>query len=307
MLLIVVVTVCVNVYVDEFGLFGRDDVRIWGTQVERTTKYLHAYRYIPDNFEGIVAGSSVSDNMDTRALDGYKIYNLSMRGANATELRYAVEQAINRGNMKYLILCLYPLTTRDSGCKTSQIKPVEYWLSVFSMFPYQHVNKYKKRAIDKPYLDIFHSSEWGYSDDNMEKHGVVFAEVVETHKSKPYSTIVVDQTASSDLKRIVELAHKRDVQVLAYYYPIYHEWQQEYQATGAWEYYQSEINKLFSAEDLVWDMNTPEYYYITQDLSSYSDGHLSDRGAQLVLDDIERKLNSLKSGNTQSAGDLVKQ
>src|SRR5579864_3138682 len=79
-------TAAINYKINFYGLFG--DVR--GTKYfiydnERTTKYLFGYNYIPHNFDGLLVGSSFSDNWDTGELTGIHMYNVSLNGGNITE------------------------------------------------------------------------------------------------------------------------------------------------------------------------------------------------------------------------------
>lgn len=76
-----------NVLIDIFGLFrpvkGRK-IRIHHN--ERISKYLLSFRYIPRNFNTIIIGTSLSDNLDVASYNHsnnrLKIYNSSVMGAN---------------------------------------------------------------------------------------------------------------------------------------------------------------------------------------------------------------------------------
>ena len=57
--------------------------------------------------------------MDTKKLTGYKIYNLSMTGANFSELKYAIDNILSYGSIKLFIICLDPYITKDSGTKSA--------------------------------------------------------------------------------------------------------------------------------------------------------------------------------------------
>lgn len=275
-------------YTNDFGLWkSKEDIRIWGR--EKTSKYLLSFKYIPENFEGVVLGASVSVNLDTRLIENHKIYNLSMNGANISELKYAAENVLSHQNTKYLILCLHPYITKDSGIKGRQIDPKEYWGSIFSFLPVEMlVHKYK--AASNPKLDKFNQSEWGYFEfQRFWKRD--FKDIVETKEFE--NEIIVDPTAYEELQRVINLAHDNQVQVLAYYYPTFYDWQQQWEANGAWNYYRQKMQKLFDENDIVLDLTTPDYYYITKNYASYTDGHLSDLGAKYVTEIISDQLNQL--------------
>ncbi len=275
---------CVN----DFGLWrSKENIRVWGR--EKTSKYLLPFKYIPENFEGFVLGPSVSVNLDTRLIKNHKIYNLSMNGANISELQHAAQNVLSHENTKYLILCLHPYITKDSGIKGRQIDPKEYWGSIFSFLPIEML-MHRYKAISNPTLDKFDQSEWGYFEfQRFWKHD--FKDIASTKEFD--DEIVIDPVAYEELKRVINLANDNQVQVLAYYYPTFHGWQEEWEASGAWNQYQREMQRLFDEDDIVLDLTTPEYYYITKNYASYTDGHLSDLGSQYVIKIISDQMNQL--------------
>lgn len=278
----------INLYVNDFGLFAsRDSVRVWTD--EKTSKYLMSFRYIPENFQNVIIGPSVSVNMDTRKIKTHKIYNLSMNSGNVTELKFATDNVLRKGSVDRLIICLYPYLTKNSGIKGRQIDQKEYWGSLFSIIP---VRMYLRRVKNLiwPNRDIYHSSEWGFADSNLLKKHINFARIVERRRQHPRERMDIDPVAVQQLQSIIDLAHEKNVQVYAYYYPVYFEYLNEFRKSGFWQEYQERMNSLFSEEDIVWDMNSEQYDYITHNLASYSDGHLSDLGADMVLKDIQAKL-----------------
>jgi hypothetical protein len=280
--------ISINLYFNFFGLFSsRSEARIWVD--EKTSKYLLSFRYIPENFEGVLIGPSVSANLDTHKIEGYKIYNLSMAGANISEIKYAIDNVIKKGNIQYLVICLYPYLTKNSGLKGRQINEKEYWGSLYSLLPVRILAAISLYKI-MPGSDIFHASEWGYNDTNLKKKNIQFNRIIDGLKKKHPNKIVIDPLAYKELQQIIKMTKKKHVKILAYYFPIYYEFSQIYKKSGAWSYYQAEMNKLFGKDDLVWDMNTPEYDYITHNKKAYSDGHLSNFGADLVVSDITKKL-----------------
>jgi len=67
----------INYYIDIYGLFrGKKERKVYIN--ERTSKYLFSMRYIPENYEGVIAGPSLSDNLNPDAIKAYKIYNASI-------------------------------------------------------------------------------------------------------------------------------------------------------------------------------------------------------------------------------------
>src|ERR1700712_5296696 len=96
-----------NYYIDIYGLFRGKKDRVMYIN-ERTSKYLFSMRYIPENFEGFIIGPSLSANLNPEAIRSYKVYNASIMGANISELNYLVDNLIEKGKMKFAIICLGP-------------------------------------------------------------------------------------------------------------------------------------------------------------------------------------------------------
>ncbi|HRD43384.1 MAG TPA: hypothetical protein PLN30_06505, partial [Ferruginibacter sp.] len=116
MALLVSIIVGINYSIDIYGLFrGKKERKVYIN--ERTSKYLFSMRYIPENYEGIIAGPSLSDNLNPDQLKGYKIYNASIMGINVTEMNYLLNNIIDKGHLKFAIICLGRYLTKDHGRK----------------------------------------------------------------------------------------------------------------------------------------------------------------------------------------------
>jgi hypothetical protein len=283
-----------NFYQDDFGLFwSTGPKRIW--TLEKTTKYLMSYRYIPQNFDGMLLGPSYSDGfMDTKRLAGYRIYNLSMDAGNATELRAAAVNAIVRGHMQVMIICLSPYLTQDRGMKGPQINPKEYWGSLFSWLPFDVWQaKWQIRSGKVP--DAFDGSEWGMG--NMIPRPIYTAAEFARVQREHAENVHVDPVGIADLKDIIATAHAHGVQVFAYFHP-YSFWRMQTTIElGEFAKYRGQILTLFDRlRDEVWDMTASEYAPFTTDPACYTDGHLSKAGANILLADIQRRLQQRRQG-----------
>src|ERR1700730_11101236 len=63
----------VNYQVDLYGVFGRNDSRarvVYSN--ERSGKYLLSLRYLPEHFDALLVGSSITDNWDTTRIDSVR-------------------------------------------------------------------------------------------------------------------------------------------------------------------------------------------------------------------------------------------
>jgi hypothetical protein len=283
-----------NLYQDDFGLFwSTGPKRVW--TLEKTSKYLMSYRYIPQNFDGLLIGPSFSDGlMDTRALPGYRIYNLSMDAGNSTELRAAALNAIERGHMRVIVICLSNYVTQDSGMKGPQINAKEYWGSLFSWLPVD-VWDAKRKILSGKIPDTFAGSEWGMG--NMLPRSTYPWDEFARIQGQGRSDMQFRDLGFKYLQDIIDSAHSHQMQVYAYFFP-YTVWRiKTYNRNGDWAKYQARARALFDpAKDVVWDMTSPEYEPFNADPGCYTDGHLSKAGAGWVLTDIQRHLKQAGPG-----------
>ena len=281
---------------NEFGLFGDAKgkaLKIYG--YEKTTKYLFSYNYIPANFDGILIGPSLSDQMmDTREFTKYKVYNLSMDGGNISELKYAVDNVLKYGHLKVMIICLDPYITINHGTKSSQINPSEYYSTLGSVFTLKYY-LYKILGIKhKEFQDEttgFTHNEYADKDKNSTQqiNSLIKKFSTQNTKSDLYS-LNVDKIALLELSKIIKKAKKKNIQIIAYHYPRpkrileHNNYHQDYLL------YKKTLDNLFTTtEDIVIDFNTPKYNYIRDNDAFYSDGlHLTKEGANKTLNVLNK-------------------
>lgn len=276
---------------DDFGLFGsRGAKRIW--TLEKTSKYLMSYRYIPQNFDGLLIGPSYSDGfVNTQQLKGYRVYNLSMEGGNATELKAAAVNAIERGHMRFIVICLSSYLTKDHGMKGPQINSKEYWGSLFSWLPIE-IFEAKWQARRHPEQDLYAGTEWGASQPLSHHIAIPWDDYIDMQLNDPLLPRI-DPVAYEDLRAIVSAARRHGVKVLAYFYPYDHWRIRQAVANGMWQHYQSAMRALFDERtDVVVDMTTPDYMAMRFDVACYTDEHLSAAGAQRMLAELQRMLDA---------------
>jgi len=277
-----------NFAMNEYGLFGDvsgRSIKIWHN--DRTSKYLFSFNYIPSNFDGILMGPSVSANIDVKRLSGYKFYNISLGGGNVTELKYIADNAINRGKIKVLIICLYPYMTKDHGRKTTYIDPREFWGALGSR---ELVNLY----INKIFIQ--HGMRPDFPDDHgtwlVKGPGLVTAPKAATRpfqerRKKPEDMLHIDETAYHELYEIVQSARNKGIRIFGYYYPF----QSGALDAARFHIYQKRINCLFDKRDMIWDLNTDEYMFFKMDRTNYTaTGHLSMKGNEFILENIQGKI-----------------
>ena len=279
---------------NEFGLFGdasglkREPVtRDW----ERWAKYLYTYNYIPANFEGVILGPSLADNLDPALLNNRRIYNASINGGNFTELKLIAKNIIEHNQkVRYFIICLDPYLTKDSGRKTGYLSQQDYWSALGSVDLYRYYYE-KIRNHHKGIRNYY--NEYGHYDFNRykDKQDVDQAIAAALNKGRRWGTdqFRVTGEAKRELKAIIDLAHENDIQVFAYYYPrpneIYNQNREFY------EEMHRGLDPLFNGDDYVWNFNTPDYESFTKDHRNYCDHcHLSRQGAEWMMKEIGQRI-----------------
>lgn len=277
------IVIGINFYLDEFGLFGNAEKKLIKIYYnERMSKYLFSFNYIPNNFDGVLIGPSLSDNLNTKVIKLYKTYNASINGGNISEIKPIVDNLLEHNNkVKFCIICLDPYFTKDHGKKTSNIGLSDYWGALGSLETLKlYINKQYDTKIN----------EFGFYDFNQEKMALDPKKEFEVRSKKPEQKIYIDPIAFDELRQVIANLRKHNVKILGYFYP-----RPNYKESGykdAYKIYQAKICTLFNSSDYVWDFNTESYLAFRKDFNNYSDGgHLSYQGASVVLSVIEAKLN----------------
>jgi hypothetical protein len=285
-----------NFITDDYGLFRETsslDKKIYffdGTS-ERTGKYLLSYKYIPENFDGVLIGPSHSANINTKDLSNTKLYNASISGGNITELKLLVEKMLENENLKlkYAVISLSDYLTKDSGKKTSSIDPREYWGSLGSISQLKHMTA---KILTELGIKNERFNSYGYNKFNTSKQSD-FKEVKQNRiENFAEDDIYIDPMAFKQLRETITLLRERNIKIFAYFYP------QNYSLYvlnyDNYRVYEDKISSLFNEEDVVWNFNDEKYSNLTKDPNLFFDGsHLSEKSAEFVVKDIEEKISKV--------------
>jgi hypothetical protein len=114
----------VNVAVDIYGLYrpsrGR---RLPVLGDARVAKYLLSMRYVPENFNAMLTGASVSANWDVTTIEKLRVYNGSLDGGNIVEEKSVIEAALERPGISVVFLLVHPALTYSHEFRTVEMKP----------------------------------------------------------------------------------------------------------------------------------------------------------------------------------------
>jgi len=280
-----------NLYLNPYGIFGNMKgraVTIYNN--ERTSKYLLSFNYIPSNFDGVLIGPSVSDNLDTRDLLPYRVYNASLNGGNIMGLARITKNLIQKGKLNFLIICLSPYITKDHKIKTSHMVSEEILGSLGSL---ESIKYYIHRIKVWQGMEPMRWNAYGAYDYYLGESKIPVKDIrARILRQYPEDMkIAPDDLALEELKNLIQLARQHNIKIFGYYYPYLYDRYVQFETD--YKEYQKRINRLFSDGDIIWDFNTETYRDFRSDYSNYGDHtHLSDKGAGFILAEIKKKLDA---------------
>lgn len=286
----------VHVVADPFGLFrstGGPTRTSYGD--ERAARYLMSLRYIPENFDGLLVGMSLSGNIDTSRLTGVRVYNASINGGTVTEIALVAANALRLGSMKILVVGFGPQLVGRSGFLTDSMKPRERLSALGSvqslrMFASQlAVALGWKRWPCTPYgVNAFQLMAPPRTPDEVGK-------VIRESCVNP-SPLPVDEEAFREFAGMVRAAHERGTRVLVYYHPVpracYVNWGDSHRVL------RERVAALLEPGDLAVNFNDDAYRAFTEDPANYFDTmHLTGQGAERVLAELQPYVDQVLAGN----------
>ena len=290
--LLLALIIGINYRLDIYGLFRDTEGRKLKVYAdERTSKYLLSFKYIPENFEGIIIGPSLSANLNTKHLKEFEVYNASIMGANISELSYLIHNIVENGDLKFVIICLDPYLTKDHGRKTAMIDPKEFYgalgsTSLIKAYIMKFIREWGlwPEKYPKQYIN-----DYGFNNFNLILDKGKALEMIREEAAKGEEEIHIDPIALQQLKETLQYLRENNIQIIAYFSPL------PYQVLSAneenYREYQKIMIRLLKPEDILLDLNQQEYQEITSDYELFIDhGHLSEKGQSFVLNALRNVL-----------------
>ena len=284
--------VTANYFINHYGIFGDVEGKKLNPQDNyRLSKYLYSYNYIPVNYEGILIGPSASINLDTSKIVNRNVYNLSLDGANISEMKLVTDVVMSKGQLSLVVITVHPYVTKDFGPKTPFMVPREYYGALGNI---QLLKEYLHWAAAR--LDLYHHYY------KVDEHGVYDYEypisVVSKFQSNPGpydkggSFFEIDERAVDEYRQLVHAARSHGAKLVGLIAPIYSE---AYIASkDDYDNYFKLISDLFLPHETIINFNLPLYSKYTDDVSNFQDiGHLSRKGAEIFSLEFAIQIDSL--------------
>ena len=129
----------------------------------RKAKFLMSKRYIPSNYDGLIIGPSSVANWDVGTLAGAQIYNLSIDGANTTEEKLVLDQALRTGSYKIAILALVPGTTSSHNVRGGlEATTTAESLASFHLYIQEFAYAFRATHHGSGYIDIAPNGHYNF-------------------------------------------------------------------------------------------------------------------------------------------------
>lgn len=273
-----------NYRINAFGVFG--DVRGKSYQSylnqDREAKYLYSLNYIPSNFDGILVGTSISGNWDTRKIQVARTYNLSIVDSTMTEEKILADNVLARKKVGLVLFCLYPRMVHTHGLRTAYMQPKDYWTALGSE---QLLHEYKNRLLAregrlKPFFDDFGTLDFSALERNSNQ---LKAQYRRYHREE----IVIDETSFAEYVALVGEARASGARLAAFVPPHY---------AGVWNtpdytLFLNRMEALFNEDEPIIDFNEPRYDEFRSNPDNFYDGvHIATKATDFLVSELSARL-----------------
>lgn len=270
----------VNYRINALGVFGDVRGKSFRSYLDddREAKYLFSFNYVPQNFDGVLVGSSISGNWDLRKIESAKTYNFSLKDATMTEEKILVENILSRGKVHLALFCLYPRMVHTHGRRTAYMQPRDYWTALGSE---QLLRGYRNRMLGRrPSFDEFGVLDFSTLENNPEPMRMKYHNY---HQSE----IVIDETAFAEYQALVDETRASGARVVAFIPP--HD-------ANAWNTpnyaaFLSRMKALFRPGELIIDFNDPKYDQFRKNPENFYDGvHIATKSTNFLVSELNARL-----------------
>lgn len=247
---------------------------------ERVAKYLYAHNYVPQNFDALLIGSSNAVNWDTHGVHGYRMYNLSLSGANAADEQILLDEVLAHGQVRLVVFVINSYLTARPGPSTGEMVPRQLRASLGSL---QLLTDVALDLVIRAGLMSNEHDDHGTEDFTTRPPPMDVATAMRLATERRLANhergreFRIDSTALGELRAAVDAARRHGAAVVLVHPAMFHT---RFDAVAT-EYaaFRQVIDPLFGDAPVL-DFNTPRYAAIRDDLGNYYDHvHFSRAGA----------------------------
>ena len=279
--------ISLNLALDIYGIF-RDTHRrhlvVYGDA--RVAKYLLSTKYVPENFNAVLVGTSVSANWEVSRLGPLHVYNESLNGGNIVEEKAIVDRALQRPGIAIAFMVVQPYLTRSHDFSTVRISPDLVYSAVGS------------ENLWNAYEDILRIRLLGHHrefDAAGTENFQIFRHDLNpdlTDMLRPGTDFSVDPTALAAYREVVAELRAHHAQLVFIVPPIYQDLLDR--KRGAFEKYSQLILSETGGMDPWIDFNSARYAALRQNRENFGDGvHLVPGAANRVVGALRTEIQSL--------------
>ncbi|NHE55650.1 hypothetical protein [Cyclobacterium plantarum] len=281
-----------NIGLDIFGVFGfKKNIRVYGE--ERISKYLMAFRYIPENFDGVILGPSLSANINPEPVKEIRYYNASLMGARVQTMIPLLDRMLaSKHQIKRAWVCIHPYMTQSNEMEGSLFMNTKtYWTAFgsvhllrvygFALIRWLNLapNKYPS---DQYLINGTNKFEPLFKGPDVEAK-------IEEEKAKLHSEdFEIAPIPEASLKELWRMLEANEIQTKVYFHPVPLPIYEDHK--GSFSQYWEQVKLTYSANNPLItfeNFNRSDFSFFTGDLSNYIDhGHLSEKGQQLLLKEL---------------------
>jgi hypothetical protein len=273
-----------NMAVDIYGLYrpsrGRR-LQVFGD--DRVAKYLLSMRYVPENFNALLIGASISANWDVTAIEKLRVYNGSLDGGNIIEEKALIEAALERPGVSAILLLVNPALTYSHEFQTVDLKPALKRSALGSLSLWNAYRNMLGIRIGRTPRTFDYAGTETFLHARSEMN-------VNTKKMWSEPEFTVDPVAWQAHQDLVANLRARGVQIVFIVPPTSEHLLETKRAPLA--RYLDRMRSAIGAGDLWVDFLAPEGEAFCKNRANFSDGvHLTPDGAKQVVAQINAAVN----------------
>lgn len=273
---------------DVYGLLRDPHGRKLATSVfhapmtdDRIFKYMLNQRYVATNFDGVLIGSSSSENWDTDLIHGFRIYNESLVGGSASEEKILVDQLPATAHLHVAICALSPFIFSKHDLKhgLGQVTRREALGSLNSL----------GEEAAKVIADLRHQQSTYFPNGS---HTFPSGEPIKkgAHEELGAKYFEIDPQAMADYRSLIQILQAHGAKIVYVVPPIY------LPLYGGRTEFQRSLERIQAQlpPGPVINFTDPEYAAFYSDSKNFSDGfHLSPNGAIEISKILNERLSLL--------------